>query len=68
MKEELLNLLNSIFPLSDELETELSFYLKFEQFPKKAHLLKEGQILEVPVKLTMSCRSKLTTYFAGEDL
>jgi len=44
MKEELLNLLNSIFPLSDELETELSFYLKFEQFPKKAHLLKEGQI------------------------
>jgi len=44
MKEELLKLLDSIFPLSDELKTQLSFYLKFEQVRKNMHLLKEGQV------------------------
>lgn len=44
MKEELIKLLDSIFPLSDELKTQLSFYLKSEQVRKKMHLLKEGQV------------------------
>jgi len=25
-------------------------------------------LLDMPVKLTTSCRSKLTTYFAGEEV
>jgi len=44
MKEQLLNFFNSIHPLSDELKTQLSFYLKTQEFKAKRHLLKEGEI------------------------
>jgi CRP-like cAMP-binding protein len=40
----LLKLFQSIIPLSEEIKTALAFYLKIEQFEKKTHLLKEGQI------------------------
>ena len=44
MNTNLLNFLQSILPLSDELKTALSFYLKVKEFKKKTHLLKEGQV------------------------
>jgi hypothetical protein len=32
-----------------------------------ASTLRFGCWVDMPVKLTIACRSKLTTYFAGED-
>lgn len=43
MNTNLFDFLNSILPLSEELKTQLSFYLKLQQFEKKTFLLKEGQ-------------------------
>jgi CRP-like cAMP-binding protein len=43
MNTDLFDFLNSISPLSEELKTQLSFYLKLQQFEKKTFLLKEGQ-------------------------
>src|SRR5690349_9583032 len=40
--EELLQFLNSIFPMSTELEEHLRGILKYREIPKKGYLLKAG--------------------------
>lgn len=42
--ENLINYLNSVYPLSDELQKHLATVLKFKEVPKKEYLLKAGHV------------------------
>ena len=42
--EDILEFLNGLYPLSDDIRQRLLLILKQEDFKKKTHLLKEGQI------------------------
>lgn len=46
MKENLFAFLDTIHPLSEELKSQLAFYLKTREFKKKSYLLKEGQVCD----------------------